>query len=224
MEGRAVEKVTASGFAAILGVHKATICRAIQAGRLVPDADGRLDVALCLQRWESTRSGMRPDVAARIAAERAAKTAANPNSPGQAAAGAAGGAFSAAPVSAPSPTAENASGAPVGRPASQKSDRQHYSAVRLDAANKLALLEIELRTHQRYPLESIRREAHALGGTLRAGLERLIDQTAPLLAMTSDRAQRAAIIQPELLALRRLLRKSLPRALRSLRRASEVAR
>jgi len=59
---------------------------------------------------------------------------------------------------------------------------------------------------------------------VRASLERLVDQTAPLLAITADRAEREAIIGRELKAVRRLLRKSLPRALRSLRAGRGGAR
>jgi hypothetical protein len=208
-----VERVNAAGFARLLGIHKSTVCRAIQSGRLALDADNLLDVASSLDRWRSMRSGMRPDVAERHAAARAAGALLAAETAAPAAAVRAGEDFPAADDSDIDAGAENAPQTPD----DGRTSLQHYTAVRLDANNKAALIDIALRTHQRYPLEAIRREAHALGSTLRASLERLVDQTAPLLAITADRAEREAIIGRELQAVRRLLRKSLPRALRSLR-------
>lgn len=60
---------TKSAFARRLGVHKSQITRAAQAGRLVLASDGRVEVELSVERWYATKAG-RDDVAARHAANR----------------------------------------------------------------------------------------------------------------------------------------------------------
>lgn len=210
-----MERENAAAFARRLGVNRSTVSRAIADGRLIAVA-GWLDVAVNLQRWQDTKTGARPDVAARHAAQRAL---AMPN---------------------PAPEAENAAqreSAAVLRAIlqddtpedgetddrdSQADDAaaphtlQHYAALKLAAQNDLVRLGMALRAHRRYPLDNIRKEAYSLGGTLRSALERLVDQTAPRLAM-ADPADRAAILAEEAAKLRRLLRREPLRALRRLR-------
>src|SRR5574337_1226193 len=63
------------------------------------------------------------------------------------------------------------------------------------------------------------RGALALGATLRSAIERLIDQTAPRLAVLPA-AERQALLAAEIAPLRRLLRGEFPRALRRIRQES----
>ena len=56
----------------------------------------------------------------------------------------------------------------------------------LAAQNAMARLSIQLRTHKRYPLESISREAQSPRRHAAQRLERLVDQTAPRLAVQQD--------------------------------------
>src|SRR5574337_163922 len=64
-----------------------------------------------------------------------------------------------------------------------------------------------------------RYKALALGATLRSAIERLIDQTAPRLAVLPA-AERQALLAAEIAPLRRLLRGEFTRALRRIRQES----
>lgn len=50
-----MEKVNISAFAKLVGVNEGVIRRAIKRGRVMLDADGRIDVASQTARWELTR-------------------------------------------------------------------------------------------------------------------------------------------------------------------------
>ena len=76
-----------------------------------------------------------------------------------------------------------------------------------------------LRQQRSYPLDAIQREAQSLGGTLRAALERLVDQTAPLVAH-ADPAGRESILRSAVVDVRRTLRREFVGALRRLRRSA----
>ncbi len=209
-----MERENAAAFARRLGVNRSTVSRAIADGRLIAVA-GWLDVAVNLQRWQDTKTGARPDVAARQAAQRAL---AMPNAP---AAENAPQRESAAVLRAilQDDTPEEGETDDRDSPADDGSaphTLQHYAALKLAAQNDLVRLGMALRAHRRYPLENLRKEAHSLGGTLRSALERLVDQTAPRLAM-ADPSGRAAILAEEAAKLRRLLRREPLRALRRLR-------
>lgn len=190
---------TPAAFARRLGVNKSTISRAIRTGRLILE-DGLLDIDSSLQRWKNTKTGQRPDVAARHAANR---LEANPK-------------HISAEIAPPTP-AESSHPLPDAAAGSGPPSLATYTQELLSAQNALARLLIQLRTHKRYPLESIQREAQALGATFRGALERLVDQTAPRLAVQTDPNTRRATLDGEVARLRRLLRKEMPRALRRLR-------
>jgi hypothetical protein len=192
---------TPAAFARRLGIHKSTVSRAIAAGRLVL-CDGLIDVAENLQRWQDTKAGTRPDVAARHAAIR---TPANPECPPS-------------PETAPDgPAEDQQEGQGATLPAAGEQTLAHYAQSLLAAQNSLSRLAVQLRTHKRYPLESISREAHALGATLRGALERLVDQLAPRIAVQATDADRQHLLSSEAWRVRSLLRRELPRALRRLR-------
>ncbi len=221
---------TPAAFARRLGVHKSTISRAIAAGRLHLDG-GFLDVDASLRLWQATKPGLRPDVLARHAAKRGqAIPEAQP--------------AAATPRSAPARLGDNAdaaeySGADVGD-ADDLSDLPadaatgttpavadgaprlaDYTQSLLASQNALARLSIQLRTHKRYPADAMHDEAQALGATLRGALERLVDQTAPRLAVQSDPGARRALLEEQVKALGRTLRREMPRALRRLRLAGK---
>lgn len=219
---------TPAAFARRLGVHKSTVCRAIKAGRLIVSS-GMLDVADSLQRWENTKPGTRPDVLARHAAKRSALIPAQPGAQN-------------APQIAAQTVSQDASqhdALPAGRqdaldahieeenePAASPADAgqasdgpglAHYAQALLAAQNAMARLAIQMRSHRRYRMEDIDREARSLGATLRGSLERLVDQTAPRLAVMETADQRLQLLSAESSALRRMIRRELPRALRRLR-------
>ena len=232
METPSPLRETPAAFARRLGVHKSTISRAIAAGRLHLDG-GFLDVDASLRLWQATKPGLRPDVLARHAAKR-----------GQAIPEAHSAA--ATPRSAPARLGDNAeaaecAGADVGDdddlseiPADAAADPApaaadgaprlaDYTQSLLASQNALARLSIQLRTHKRYPADAINDEAQALGATLRGALERLVDQTAPRLAVQRDLAARRALLVEQVKALGRTLRREMPRALRRLRLAGKKA-
>ena len=62
-------------------------------------------------------------------------------------------------------------------------------------------------------------EAGGIGATMRAAIERIIDQTAPRLAVMRDDAERRRLIDAEVRRVRWMLRRELPRALRRMRSA-----
>lgn len=193
---------TPAAFARRLGVNKSTVCRAIQSGRLIL-VDGLLEVASSMHRWKNTKTGQRPDVAARHAANR---RAGNPEATPKDIAPPAAAEAAELPLTTPDDGADSG-------PPSLATHTQELLA----AQNAMARLSIQLRTHKRYPLESISREAQALGATLRSALERLVDQTAPRLAVQHDPDARRATLAGEVARLQRLLRREMPRALRRLR-------
>lgn len=217
---------TPAAFARRLGVHKSTISRAISAGRLVLDG-GFLDVEVSLRLWQATKPGLRPDVLARHAAKR------SPAMPG-----------AMLPAPAPRSASEDAAAAEAeDDDAATDLDRllggdedgesaqpddaagaprlADYTQALLASQNALARLSIQLRTHKRYPAGAIHDEAQALGATLRGALERLVDQTAPRLAVQRDPAARRALLVEQVKALGRTLRREMPRALRRLRLAGK---
>lgn len=207
-----MERERPSAFARRLGIHKSSVTRAIAAGRLILGDDGLLDIADNLQRWHSTRSGARPDVAERHQKQREATGKVTPAQTPEI--------FHSAPAVSPaedSQTRHEENGSDATEPGSQN----YYTARRLTAQNNLVKLGMALRAYRRYPLEDLRREALTIGATLRASLERLVDQTAPRLALMTAPQDRLALLQEETTKLRALLNAEFPRALRRLRTRSD---
>lgn len=96
--------------------------------------------------------------------------------------------------------------------------RAKFKAMALHYENQQIKLEMALRRGLRFEVEAMKREAHGLGNTLRAALERLIDQTAPRLAMLKTRHERLRLLQNESTALRRLIKNEFPRGLRRMKK------
>lgn len=203
---------TRAQFAARLGVARSTITRAVQAGRLVLHENGHILVEPSLKRWHETKGG-RDDVAARHAETRGAAIPEADQSQKNATAGRAAsrGRNSAATEPLES-TLEDTAGT-LGRSA--------YKAMVLKYENDAIKLEIALRRGHRYPLAAIRHEALGIGGTLRASIERLIDQTAPRLAVLSDPAARLQLLQAEARRIARIIKHEFPRAMRRMQREAK---
>ena len=81
----------------------------------------------------------------------------------------------------------------------------------------MLLVSLDLQSGARIPRGALQREAHGLGATLRATVERLIDQTAPRLAAATTDADRRRLLVTELGSARRLVRREFAAALRRLR-------
>lgn len=196
---------TRAAFARRLGVHKSNVTRAAQAGRIVLVGD-LVDVEKSLERWHATQGG-RTDVAARHAAQRGGEIPM-----AQAATENATVAQRGATVAQPAPQPA------IDMPEDVASDgRAKYKAMALKYENDAIKLEMALRHGKRYPLEAVKREAHSLGATLRAAIERVIDQTAPRLAVMKSEADRMALLQAECAKLARFIKGEFPRSLRRMR-------
>ena len=187
---------TQAAFARQVGFSRARIHQLKEAGRLVMAADGkRVDVEASIARMAETADPGRMDVTERHAANRASagKVAAPSNTP------------------APPPSISDASLdlEPSGR-AKAKALLMHYE-------NSILKLEMALRRGLRFERSAVRREAAGLGAMLRAGIERVIDQTAPRLAACSNDLERRVILEKELHRLRWMIKREMPRALRRMK-------
>ncbi len=189
---------TLAAFARRLGVNRSTVTRHAQAGRIVL-AGKRVDVEASLARLAQT-TGTRPDVSARHAAQRGAEVSA-PSLPKKTAP---------APAKSAEEPADMADDGETG-------SKARYKAMALHSENSYIKLDMALRRGLRYSLPAVKREAAALGGTLRSALERLKDQTAPRLSVLADGAPRADLVLAELRAIRRLIRGEFARAPRRIR-------
>lgn len=195
---------TRTAFARRIGVHKSQITRAAQAGRLVLTADGRVNVEASIERWHATKGG-RDDVAARHAANR-------------------GGAVLGQVLVGNAPSGPDIATSQPLQPGAQPDDGESGGRIRLKAmaihfANQSIKLEMALQRGLRYPLAAVGREAQALGSTFRAAMERIIDQTAPRLAIMATDLERRRLLDAELARLRWMLKSELPLALRRMRAA-----
>lgn len=177
-----------------LGVNRSSVSRAVKAGRIAPDADGRFDFERCAAAWHANAGG-RADVAARHAAQRGTAIPTPQRAPQNAT----------AVQDLPTTVLDAGSG------------RAGPQAVRLKFENDILKIEMALRRHLRYELASVKREAFGLGAMLRAGLERVVDQTAPRLAACADAAERRRIIAKEVARLDWIIKREYPRALRRMR-------
>ena len=185
---------TGAEFARLLGVSRSTVTRAKQAGRLVLDQAGKILVEESLARYHATAGG-RTDVAERHARSRGAELPApggDANAVGEQAAHEEEGDDSAA------------------------QRRTDYKRLVMQYENEAIKLEQALRRHQRYPLETVKAEAVSLGNTPRAAVERLIDETAPQLAIAPP-ARRLTLLRQAMARVQRILKAERVRALRRLR-------
>lgn len=89
-------------------------------------------------------------------------------------------------------------------------------AETLQFKNQLVMLGMALQQRHRFNLVDVQRELESIGDLVRSGLERLIDNSAPVLAATSGEQARRELIANELNALRRLVKLEWIKALRRL--------
>ncbi|RDH86385.1 MAG: hypothetical protein DIZ78_09455 [endosymbiont of Escarpia spicata] len=176
---------TQAAFARRLGVNRATVTRAKQAGRLVMEGK-RVEIEQSLARWHATKAG-RTDLDAIHAEQRGATV--------------------------PTTQIETATD-PAGAPADRTQYKAHYE-------NQQIKLEMGLRRGLRFLLADVSRESHGLGATLRAGIERLIDQTAPRLAIIHSDEERAILLQKEILKIKSMMKSEFAIALRRMRSRTE---
>lgn len=190
-----------AAFARRLGVNKSTVTRAAEAGRIVLTPRGQVDVEKSLERWHATK-GSRSDVSDRHAEKRGADIP------------------KAAPIEKNPPKAPKTSpddSLPGAEPAG--GSRARYKLAALHYENQSIKLEMALRRGLRYPLALVKQESGSLGATMRAAIERIIDQTAPRLAVMRDDIERRRLIDAEVRRVRWMLKRELPRALRRMRAA-----
>jgi DNA-directed RNA polymerase subunit L len=90
--------------------------------------------------------------------------------------------------------------------------------------NKLLRLGMELNSGERYYTVDVRKEGFTLGNAIRAEIERLIDQTAPQLAIERDSAERRRLLVKEVRRVRRVIKQAFPRALRKIRAAARATK
>ncbi len=177
-----------------LGVNKSSVSRAVKAGRLVAEADGSFDFDKCAAAWHAT-SGGRGDVAARHAAQRGGD------------------------IPKAQPARENAPAADFAQVEAAADGKRGAKAALMHYENSAIKLEMALRRGLRFDLAAAKREGLALGAMLRAGIERVIDQTAPRLAAAGNELDRRLIIDREIRRLRWMLKRELPRGLRRIKEA-----
>jgi hypothetical protein len=178
------------------GVNKSSVSRAVKAGRIKPLADGSFDFDQCAAAWHAS-SGGRADVAARHAAQRGRV------------------------LPTPLPTKENAPAADLAQVVPDDGSRAKAKALLMHYENSSIKLEMALRRGLRIELAAAKREAAGIGAMLRAGIERVIDQTAPRLAASSNELDRRRIVAAEVRRLRWMLKRELPRALRRMKDAGQ---
>lgn len=187
-----------TALADFLGIHKASVSRAVKAGRLIAEPDGSFDFDKNAALWHRTAGG-RADVAARHAAQRGA---AIPT--GQ-------------PRSENAPAAQESRRADIELPEEDGTGRAHAKAALLHYENQQIKIEMALRRGLRLDRAAVKRESLGLGAMLRAAVERVIDQTAPRLAAASNELQRRQILAAEIRRMRWIMKRELPRSLRRMK-------
>lgn len=176
--------LTKSAYAKKHGWSPAYVTKLIAQGRVVLDDKKRVLVAESDAKIKET-AGARSDVSARNLAERKQKKSGVP-----------------APLSdLKIPLDELPEGS-----------RAKYKAMTMRFENQSQKLVMSLAQGIRFNLSDVREEALAIGNTLRAAVERLIDTTAPRLVIAKTQEERARILQPEVAAMRKNLKNAYPRA------------
>jgi len=180
-------------FAAEIGKSVGYVQKLVDTGRCVLTPDGKIDGQASLARIAETQGG-RTDVADRWAAQRSQP---------------------AAPPAAPAPDID------VGH--TDGNSRAKAKALLMHYENSQIKLEMAMRRGLRIERAAVKREAAGLGAMLRAGIERVIDQTAPRLAAAGNELQRRQIIAAEIRRLKYLIKRELPRALRRMKSKTKTS-
>lgn len=193
---------TQAAFARQIGYDKSRVTQLKHAGRIVMAPGGKLvDVEASIARIAETADPGRRDVAERHAAARA--VAGRPPLPEPAAIA----------------TAEPLPGLGL-----ESGGRARAKAALMHFENNLLKLEMAVRRGLRFERATVNREAAGLGAMVRAGIERVIDQTAPRLAAARNELDRLRILDAELRRLRWVIKREMPRALRRMRDSNDQSR
>lgn len=190
---------TKADFARRLRVNRSTITRAAKQGRIVCDLKGRVIIEDSLQRWKDT-AGPRTDMQAAHAATR--------------------GQTIPAPEQAPSghESDEGDDTLPPTALIDSEGLRARWQAHTLHWTNSRTRLDMELDRRERLMRDDVTRTTEALGGAARAGMERLVDELAPRLTVTTDPAERRDLLATGLHQLTDRLRDEHRRAIDRLRK------
>ena len=180
-------------FAEQIGMSVGYVQKLVDTGRCVLTPDGKIDGPASRARIAETQGG-RTDVAERFAAGRGAAPNTGARAPNT-------------PVEAPNIDAGHTDG----------NSRAKAKALLMHYENSQIKLEMALRRGLRFERAAVKREAAGLGAMLRAGIERVIDQTAPRLAAAGTELQRRQIIEKEIRRLKHMMKRELPRAMRRMR-------
>ncbi len=164
--------LTQAEFARLQGWNKSTVTRLKQAGRLVMDGYGHVDVAASLDRIRET-GGMRFDVAERHAAQRAGNEAAKVGAGGTAGAGEGVG-VGAVAIAPP---------APDGALGERRADAQ---ARKESALADLAEMDVKQKRGELIPKADVDLALRSFAASVRARLDVLPDQLAPLVSPVTD--------------------------------------
>jgi hypothetical protein len=202
-----------------------TITRYHQAGKIVMDA-GKIDVEASLARLTELGVGkIRPD----MAEFHARKTREKGRHGKKSTSGISN--YQSGKKNAPElPKQPVQDPAPVGginepgEPGEHGGGRLRYKTALIAYENQTLKLALALATGKRIPRTAALDAAGALGNSLRAAIERLIDQTAPRLAVTHDPARRAAILADQTARIRRAIEREFVNHLRRLRRLRSAPR
>lgn len=167
--------VSRAEFARLMGVNKSTVTRWAEKGQIVVES-GQVNVEASRERLRET-GGARPDVADRHAAERGQKVGAGETAP----------AASAAPAAAqPDDRVGNSYQA-------ARAVKEKYNALQ-------AKLEYERQMGNLIPKEDVDAALKALGASVRARLDVLPDQLAPVVAPVTDLDEVHAVLAEHLRA------------------------
>ena len=201
-------------------VAPSTITRMGQDGKLVMQG-GKINVEASLERMDALGLGkMRGDVADRHAREAQIRTQSGQGIPTQ-------GQAEETPQKAPqratqTATPEASAAEDPGIDTSQSKTR--YKAIGLHYENQTIKLGMGLSRGLRYYRQDVRDEAHSLANAVRAAVERLIDQTAPRLAVIAGHNDRGILLRREIRKVARLINREYPNALRRLRKSARQGR
>jgi hypothetical protein len=164
--------LTQAEFARLQGWNRSTVTRLKQAGRLVLDGHGHVDVAASLDRIRET-GGMRFDVAERHAAQR------DGNGPEKIGAGGTAGQGGGADKGAGSIAAP----APDGALGERRSDAQ---ARKESALADMAEMDVKQKRGELIPKSDVDLALRSFAASVRARLDVLPDQLAPLVSPVTD--------------------------------------
>jgi len=103
----------------------------------------------------------------------------------------------------------------------QDGSRAKFKSMVLHYENQIIKIEMMLRRGLRFEMTEVRKEAKAIGNVMRASVERLIDQTAPRLAVIKNKEERKLLLQSEIKKLNQIIKAEFIRSLRRLKKGAK---